>query len=55
MADLSDFDVNSAGTNQLNNCFSSEVLAHVKSLAHDLREVWRLKKNVYLIGNGGGC
>ena len=56
MADLSDFDVNSARyLNQLNNCFSSEVLAHVKSLAHDLREVWRLKKNVYLIGNGGSA
>ena len=56
MTDLSDFDVNSARyLNELNNCFSSEILAQVKSLAHDLLEVWKLKRNVYLIGNGGSA
>ena len=56
MIDISDFDSNSSRyLSELNNCFSPEILSLIKLLALDLFEVWKSKKNVYLIGNGGSA
>ena len=56
MIDISDFESNSSRyLSELNNCFSPDILALIKSLALDLREAWKSKKNVYLIGNGGSA
>ena len=53
---MSDFESNSSRyLSELNSCFTPEILALIKSLALDLREAWKSKKHVYLIGNGGSA
>jgi len=40
---------------QLNSCFSDEILEGVEALATDLRQVWIEKRNVFICGNGGSA
>ena len=47
--------VSQAYLQQLNSCFTNEILAIVEVLAADLRQAWIEKRQVFICGNGGSA